>query len=197
MRQAGTICNKVLVSNIVFMEKKPLSKFVNKENLKIRKLNKVVAEAIKNNEIITQKLLEDNETGVTFSQKLADKIATFWWSWQFMISFFLVLLIWIVVNAYFLANKWFDPYPFILLNLVLSCLASIQAPIIMMSQNRKAEIDRQRAENDYMINLKAETQIQNIDQKIDILVIEQMKKMFKLQEGQLELLNEIKKALKK
>ena len=77
MRQAGTICNKVLVSNIVFMEKKPLSKFVNKENLKIRKLNKVVAEAIKNNEIITQKLLEDNETGVTFSQKLADKIATF------------------------------------------------------------------------------------------------------------------------
>ena len=179
------------------MKKKPLAKFVNKENLKIRRLNKVVTEAIKNNEIITQKLLEDNETGVTFSQKLADKIATFWWSRQFMISFFLVLLVWIVLNAYFLANKWFDPYPFILLNLVLSCLASIQAPIIMMSQNRKAEIDRQRAENDYMINLKAETQIQNMDQKIDILVVEQMKKMFKLQEGQLILLNEIKKILKK
>ena len=94
-------------------------------------------------------------------------------------------------------NKGFDPYPFILLNLVLSCLAAIQAPIIMMSQNRKEEIDCKRAENDYIINLKAETQIRNIDEKINILAIEQMKKMFKLQEGQLELLNEIRKILKK
>jgi len=94
-------------------------------------------------------------------------------------------------------NKGFDPYPFILLNLVLSCLAAIQAPIIMMSQNRKEEIDRKRTENDYIINLKAETQIHNIDEKINILVIEQMKRMFKLQEGQLELLNEIKKIVKK
>ena len=84
-----------------------------------------------------------------------------------------------------------------MLNLVLSCLAAIQAPIIMMSQNRKEEIDRQRSENDYIINLKAETQIQNIDEKMNILVIEQMKRMFKLQEGQLELLNEIKKIVKK
>jgi len=115
----------------------------------------------------------------------------------YIISFFLVLLIWIVLNAYILANRWFDPYPFILLNLVLSCLASIQAPIIMMSQNRKAEIDRQRAENDYIINLKAETQISNLDEKLDILITEQMKSLFKLQEGQMTLLNEIKKALKK
>ena len=94
-------------------------------------------------------------------------------------------------------DKGFDPYPFILLNLILSCLAAIQAPIIMMSQNRKEEIDRSRSENDYIINLKAETQIRNMDEKINILVIEQMKKMFKLQEGQLELLNEIKKIVKK
>lgn len=94
-------------------------------------------------------------------------------------------------------NKGFDPYPFILLNLVLSCLAALQAPIIMMSQNRKEEIDRTRAENDYIINLKAETQIKNIDKKMNILVIEQMKRMFKLQEGQMTLLNDIKKSLKK
>jgi len=94
-------------------------------------------------------------------------------------------------------DKGFDPYPFILLNLILSCLAAIQAPIIMMSQNRKEEIDRSRSENDYIINLKAETQIRNMDEKINILVIEQMKKMFKLQEWQLELLNEIKKIVKK
>jgi len=79
-------------------------------------------------------------------------------------------------------NKGFDPYPFILLNLILSCLAAIQAPIIMMSQNRKEEIDRKRSEDDYLINLKAETQIKNMDEKMNILVIEQMKKMFKLQE---------------
>lgn len=79
-------------------------------------------------------------------------------------------------------NKGFDPYPFILLNLILSCLAAIQAPIIMMSQNRKEEIDRKRSENDYIINLKAETQISNMDKKINILITEQMESMFKLQE---------------
>ncbi|MEI7563087.1 MAG: DUF1003 domain-containing protein [bacterium] len=109
----------------------------------------------------------------------------------------MVLVVWIITNGVFLMNKGFDPYPFILLNLILSCLAAIQAPIIMMSQNRKEEIDRKRAEDDYIINLKAETQIRNMDEKINILVIEQMKKMFKLQEGQLDLLNEIKKIVKK
>lgn len=96
-----------------------------------------------------------------------------------------------------LTQRTFDPYPFILLNLILSCLAAIQAPVIMMSQNRKAEIDRQRAENDYIINLKAETQITNIDEKIDILITEQMKNVFKIQDEQLMLLREIKKQLKK
>ncbi|MEI8008642.1 MAG: DUF1003 domain-containing protein [bacterium] len=99
-----------------------------------------------------------------------------------MIIFGVILVGWITLNAVFLMDKGFDPYPFILLNLILSCLAAIQAPIIMMSQNRKEEIDRSRSENDYIINLKAETQIRNMDEKINILVIEQMKKMFKLQE---------------
>ncbi len=179
------------------MKKKPVAKFVNKENLKIKKMNQLVADAIKNNESITQTLLEEWVGKLTIGQKMADGVAAFGWSWRFIIIFGVILVVWIVLNAVFLMDKGFDPYPFILLNLILSCLAAIQAPIIMMSQNRKEEIDRSRAENDYLINLKAETQIRNMDEKINILVIEQMKKMFKLQEWQLELLNEIKKIVKK
>ena len=179
------------------MKKKPVAKFVNKENQKIKKMNQLVADAIKNNESITQTLLEEWAGKLTIGQKMADGVAAFGWSWRFIIIFGVILVAWITLNAVFLMDKGFDPYPFILLNLILSCLAAIQAPIIMMSQNRKEEIDRSRSENDYIINMKAETQIRNMDEKINILVIEQMKKMFKLQEGQLELLNEIKKIVKK
>ncbi len=179
------------------MKKKTVPNFLRQEDLKIKKMNQLVADAIKNNENITKTLLEKSVGTLTLGQKMADGVASFGWSRKFITIFWIILLIWIVTNAFFLMNKWFDPYPFILLNLVLSCLAAIQAPIIMMSQNRKEEIDRQRSENDYIINLKAETQIQNIDEKMNILVIEQMKRMFKLQEGQLELLNEIKKIVKK
>lgn len=181
----------------MFMKKKSVTRFVNKENLKIRKMNQLVADAIKNNENITETLLETKAGKLTLGQRMADNVASFGWSRTFITIFGIILLIWILTNTFLLMNKWFDPYPFILLNLVLSCLAAIQAPIIMMSQNRKEEIDRQRSENDYIINLKAETQISNMDEKINILIVEQMKKMFKLQEGQLTLLNEIKKALKK
>ena len=179
------------------MKKKPVSKFVQQENQKIKKMNQLVAQAIEKNESITQTLLESSVGKLTLGQRMADGVASFWWSRRFIIIFWLILLLRIITNVVFLMNKGFDPYPFILLNLVLSCLAAIQAPIIMMSQNRKEEIDRKRTENDYIINLKAETQIHNIDEKINILVIEQMKRMFKLQEGQLELLNEIKKIVKK
>ena len=179
------------------MKKKPVAKFVSKENLKIKKMNQLVADAIKNNESITQTLLEEWAGKLTIGQKMADGVDAFGWSWRFIIIFGVILVAWITLNAVFLMDKGFDPYPFILLNLILSCLAAIQAPIIMMSQNRKEEIDRSRSENDYIINMKAETQIRNMDEKINILVIEQMKKMFKLQEGQLELLNEIKKIVKK
>jgi len=179
------------------MKKKPVDKFITKENQKITKMNQLVADAIANNESIIQTLLEANTTKLSVGQRMADNVASFGWSWKFIIIFWIVLVVWIITNGVFLMNKGFDPYPFILLNLILSCLAAIQAPIIMMSQNRKEEIDRKRAEDDYIINLKAETQIRNMDEKINILVIEQMKKMFKLQEGQLDLLNEIKKIVKK
>ncbi len=114
--------------------------------------------------------MKHNKETLTFGQRAADKIATFGGSWTFIISFFAILAIWIAFNVYTLHNKGFDPYPFILLNLILSCLASIQAPIIMMSQNRQEEKDRERAEWDLKINEKAEVEIREISKKLTILM---------------------------
>lgn len=131
-----------------------------------------------NSEIDFKKLIEqeDEIDNRTFGQKVADKVAAFGGSWTFIISFFVFILLWIGVNVYFLTNKGFDPYPFILLNLILSCLASLQAPIIMMSQNRQEEKDRERAKKDYEINLKAENEIQLLQEKLDRLIELQEKK---------------------
>ena len=125
-----------------------------------------------NSEIDFKQLIEqeDEIDNRTFGQKVADKVAAFGGSWTFIISFFVFILLWIGVNVYFLTNKGFDPYPFILLNLILSCLASLQAPIIMMSQNRQEEKDRERAKKDYVINLKAENEIQLLQEKLDKLL---------------------------
>lgn len=125
-------------------------------------------QTISNKETITDKL-DDNEPEPTLAQSLADRIAVFGGSWTFIISFFSFILIWILINIGFLISNGFDPYPFILLNLILSCLASIQAPIIMMSQNRQDEKDRIRAQKDYLINLKAELEIRELHQKVDNL----------------------------
>ena len=114
--------------------------------------------------------MKQAKENLTFGQRAADQIAKFGGSWTFIISFFLVLTIWISFNVYALHNKGFDPYPFILLNLILSCLASIQAPIIMMSQNRQEEKDRARAEWDLKINEKAEAEIREISKKLSILM---------------------------
>ncbi|MFL6596135.1 MAG: DUF1003 domain-containing protein, partial [Chthoniobacterales bacterium] len=114
--------------------------------------------------------MKNIERKLTFGERLSDHIATFGGSWRFIISFGAVLLLWIAANAFVFMNKGFDPYPFILLNLILSCLAAIQAPIIMMSQNRSEARDRLRAENDYKVNLKAELEIRHLHEKIDHLL---------------------------
>ncbi|NBW43788.1 MAG: DUF1003 domain-containing protein [Sphingobacteriia bacterium] len=106
---------------------------------------------------------------LTRGERLADQIAAFGGSWTFITLFFGILLGWIVLNLWFLDNEGFDPFPFILLNLILSCLAAIQAPIIMMSQNRQEQKDRQRAELDLSINQKAEREIRELRQKVDEL----------------------------
>lgn len=114
----------------------------------------------------------NKEKDYTFGQKAADGIAKFAGSWAFIFTFVGVLIAWMVINI-ILATNAFDPYPFILLNLVLSCVAAIQAPLIMMSQNRQEEKDRRRAENDYKVNLKTEIMIEDLYDKINIIIAKQ------------------------
>ena len=128
---------------------------------------------------------------------MADKIAEFGGSWSFIISFFTFIVIWIAFNTFMLITQKFDPYPFILLNLILSCLASIQAPIIMMSQNRQEQKDRKRAEKDYKINLKAELEIKLLSEKMDHLLIHQNQKLLEIQEVQTDYLEDLMIELRK
>ncbi len=156
-----------------------------------------VMEAIKNNSILSENIQDEIEGQLTIGQKFADKIAEFGGSWTFILTFFSFILIWITVNIWFLASQPFDPFPFILLNLILSCLAAIQAPIIMMSQNRQEQKDRQRGEHDYKINLKAELEIQLLSEKIDHLLVHQNKKLLEIQEVQTDYLEDLMREIKK
>lgn len=146
--------------------------------------------------IAADRLLAENPTDavqaqMTLGERVADRVASFGGSWTFILSFFAVLAGWIVLNAYLLGAKPFDPYPFILLNLILSCLASIQAPIIMMSQNRKEARDRTQAEHDYRVNLKAEIEVRLLHEKLDHLMLHQWSRLLDVQEDQGALLDEI------
>jgi uncharacterized membrane protein len=175
-----------------------LKSLMEQEALHLQKLDELVQESIKEEESLSSKLLElEQDTKITFGQGLADRVAEFGGSWRFIILFFSTLTLWIAANVFWTQNKAFDPYPFILLNLVLSCIAAIQAPIIMMSQNRQEEKDRRRARGDYMINLKSELEVRNLHGKIDLLMTEQMQSLFKVQQAQLDLLIQIEKSLKK
>lgn len=142
-------------------------------------------------------LHDETEAELTFGQRLAVMVASFEGSWTFIINFFSFILIWMIINVVFLATKPFDPFPFILLNLILSCLADIQAPIITLSQNRQEQKDRQRGEHDYKINLKAELEIELLSEKIDHLLAHQNKKLLEIQEVQTDYLEDLLKELKK
>jgi len=156
-----------------------------------------VMDAIKNNSILSENIQDEIEAELTTGEKLADKVASFGGSWAFIIVFFSFIMIWIFINILFIATKPFDPYPFILLNLILSCLAAIQAPIIMMSQNRQEQKDRIRGEHDYKINLKAELEIKLLSEKIDHLLVNQNKKLLEIQELQTDYLEDLMNVLKK
>lgn len=165
------------------------------QNKQLEKLQDIVKQTIKDEELIIENLLHPPKDYLTRGQKISDKVAAFGGSWAFIISFFIILVIWILFNTIAPNSDEFDKYPFILMNLVLSCIAALQAPIIMMSQNRQEEKDRKRSENDYLINLKAELEIRALDQKIDLLLEEQIKVLFESQAKQLEILKSIEKKL--
>ena len=152
-------------------------------------------EAIRDNSILSENIKENTSKPLTTGDRIADKVASFGGSWTFIISFFIFLLAWMFLNFWMLHNKGFDPYPFILLNLILSCLAAIQAPIIMMSQNRQEDKDRDRAEHDYKINLKAELEIKLLSEKIDHLLVHQNKKLLEIQEMQIQYLENIENQI--
>jgi uncharacterized membrane protein len=154
-------------------------------------LDQEVIESLQEHEILSADISTQFERKLTFGERLSDRIAEFGGSWRFLISFGAVLFIWICVNGVILVTHAFDPYPFILLNLILSCLAAVQAPIIMMSQNRAEARDRLRAENDYKVNLKAELEIRHLHEKLDHLLRRQYNRLFEIQQIQIELLEEI------
>jgi uncharacterized membrane protein len=154
-------------------------------------LDQEVIESLQQHEILSSDLSKQFERKLTFGERLSDHIAEFGGSWKFLITFGAVLLVWIAVNGVLLVTHAFDPYPFILLNLILSCLAAVQAPIIMMSQNRAEARDRLRAENDYKVNLKAELEIRHLHEKLDHLLRRQYNRLFEIQQIQIELLEEI------
>lgn len=165
------------------------------ENDDISLVEQQVVDAITGNKILSEDVEPIIENRLTVGQRAADHIAEFGGSWKFIIFFFVVLIVWIVMNVWFLGKTPFDPYPFILLNLILSCLAAIQAPIIMMSQNRLEQKDRFRGENDYKINLKAELEIKLLHEKMDHLTFTQNKRLLEVQQIQIEYLDDILEKL--
>jgi uncharacterized membrane protein len=182
------------LSELNVYRQKFIAEFLAKEIGELSELEKTVLSSLRDGNTLVDKI-EDTPVKITIGQKLADRVASFGGSWRFIITFSVVLAVWITANALILANRGFDPYPFILLNLILSCIAALQAPIIMMSQNRQEEKDRERAKKDYMINLKSELEIRMLHEKLDHLIIHQQHELIEIQKVQVEMMNDIMKRL--
>ena len=176
---------------------KYLESLLKSELGELSELEREVIQSIDKQELLSSNIEEELTEQLTLGERASDKLASFGGSWVFITIFFSFLLLWMLVNAYYLAQEAFDPYPFILLNLLLSCLAAIQAPIIMMSQNRKEAKDRQRSEYDYQVNLKAELEIRLLHEKIDHLIINQNQRLIEIQQIQVDLLEDIMSRIKR
>lgn len=174
----------------VFREKY-ITDYLTQELGELSSLEHKVIDSFQNHSILTDNIEDDDKTALSFGQRIADKVATFGGSWTFIISFCSFLVIWILVNVYWFHNQGFDPYPYILLNLILSCIAALQAPVIMMSQNRQEEKDRVRSKNDYMINLKSELEIRMLHEKIDHLIMHQQEELLEIQKVQIDMMEDI------
>lgn len=189
------------ISELNAYREKYLRALLDRERIAISDLEGAVLTSISNETTLADKIEFEDGEQYTFGQKLADKVASFGGSWTFIISFGVFLFIWIITNVFILVSRPFDPYPFIFLNLILSCIAALQAPVIMMSQNRQEEKDRSRAKKDYMINLKAELEIRMLHEKIDHLILHQQQDLLEIQNIQVDMLtdvlNKFEKAIKK
>nr|WP_314835854.1 DUF1003 domain-containing protein [uncultured Flavobacterium sp.] len=186
----------ISISELNLYREKYISNYLLAEIGELSNLEKHVMGSLKEDTSLVSQVEDEVETR-TIGQKVADQVANFGGSWKFIILFGVFILLWILANIYILLNKGFDPYPFILLNLILSCLAALQAPVIMMSQNRQEEKDRERARKDYMINLKSELEIRMLHDKLDHLIQHQQHELIEIQKVQIEMMNDILSRIKK
>jgi uncharacterized membrane protein len=183
----GFIC----ISDLNQFREQYVSDILAKGKGEVSVLEEQVIKSLKEHELLSKNINIEFDRKQTFGERLADKVADYAGSWRFISIFLGVIFIWIVVNSVILMQRPFDPYPFILLNLILSCIAAIQAPIIMMSQNRQEARDRLRSEHDYRVNLKAELEIRHLHEKMDHLLMTQWQRLLEIQEMQMELMGEI------
>jgi uncharacterized membrane protein len=162
----------------------------------ITALEQSVVERVSRHETLASNVDAEFERTLTFGERLSDRVAAFGGSWRFIVLFAATMVAWMGLNTWLLAGRAFDPFPYILLNLVLSCLAAVQAPVIMMSQNRQEARDRLRARNDYLVNLKAELEIRLLHEKLDHLLRHQWERLVEIQEIQIEVMNELAQGRK-
>ncbi len=184
---SGFIC----ISDLNQFRAKYVEDVLERDKGELSALEEQVVKSLKEHELLSSDINAEFDRKLTFGERLADRVADYGGSWRFIGIFMGVLLVWIVINSVVLIQKPFDPYPFILLNLVLSCIAAIQAPVIMMSQNRQEAKDRLRSEYDYRVNLKAELEIRHLHEKIDHLLVNQWHRLLEIQEIQTELMEEL------
>jgi uncharacterized membrane protein len=168
-----------------------VKRLMESEHGELGALEEQVIDSLRKAEILSKNVDEEIDRNLTLGQVIADRVATVGGSWGFILSFLFFIVVWMVVNTAVLLSRPFDPFPYILLNLVLSCVAAIQAPIIMMSQNRQEAKDRLRSEHDYQVNLKAELEIRQLHDKIDHLLVHQSQRLLDLQQIQIDLMEEI------
>ncbi len=168
-----------------------IEKLIRKDKGALSSFEKEIIDSLSSQHILVENVNKKFEKKLTFGQKMADRVARFGGSWKFILSFLALLVVWMILNTIFVRNEGFDPYPFILLNLVLSSLAALQAPIIMMSQNRQAARDRLQNNEEYCTNLKAELEIQHLQSKLDFFMKNQWESLLELQRIQIELTEDI------
>ncbi len=173
-----------------------IQKMLIEDRGEVTAIDKEVLESIETGRVFAHDPFKEAPEKITFGDRLSDKMASFGGSWSFIILFFIILAIWIVMNLGLLVIKPFDPFPFILMNLILSCIAAIQAPVIMMSQNRQERKDRTRSEHDYQINLKAELEIRALHEKIDRLIGHQWQQLLEVQQMQMDMMQELQSPKK-
>lgn len=185
-RETGWICRDDLHD----VRRRSVEEMIRRERGELTRLDREVIDSLSQHVMVTENTEETYREAVTLGDRIADRTASFAGSWTFILAFLGFMIVWMAVNALPILRQDFDPYPFILLNLLLSMIAAFQAPLIMMSQRRQEEKDRLRSQNDYQINLKAELEIRHLHEKLDRILIGQWERLSEIQEAQLELFDE-------